>query len=244
MGGATKGLNDMEFKFGVGDIVRIKPGDILNKYVGAIGIVREQENVPWLPNPAYVIEMPKSVVDNTLILDSGIRINGMQVEGKDLELVEYGILSEAAKELWTTISNQRVNNKYNTWEIRIRPSDDDKDTTYAELYVNGRFEGAEYVNRYHTDKYSAGTACVEVCKKLFDVKDTEEKSEEIPAPKYYTGKVICTGDSEFFTKGKIYKVENGTICLDTGDEFVKFRSLEELNAFSLFANAKFIEFVE
>ena len=87
-------------------------------------------------------------------------------------------------------------------------------------------------------------ACIGVCKRLFDVKDTEEKSEEIPTPKYYTGKVICTGDLRFFTKGKIYKVENGTIYTDMGDEFIKFRSLEELNAFSLFANAKFIEFVE
>lgn len=237
-----KGLNDMEFN--IGDIVRIKPGFISNKYVGAIGIVREQENVPWLPNPSYVIEMPKSVVDNTLILDSGITINGMQVEDKDLELVEYGLLSEAAEELWTTISNQRVNNKYNTWEVRIRPSDDDKDSTCAELYVNGRFENREFVKRYHKDAYNVGTACVEVCKKLFGVENAEEKSEESPAPKYYTGKVICTGDSEFFTKGKIYKVENGTICLDTGDEFIKFRSLEELNAYSLFVNANFIEFVE
>lgn len=244
MGGATKGLNDMEFKFGVGDIVRIKPGNILNKYVGAIGIVREQENVPWLPNPAYVIEMPKSVVDNTLILDSGIRINGMQVEGKDLELVEYGILSEAAKELWTTISNQRVNNKYNTWEIRIRPSDDDKDFTCAELYVNGRFENREFVKRYHEDEYNVGTACVEVCKKLFGVKNVKESEEKISVPKYYTGKVICTGDTKYFTKGKIYKVENGTIYSDGGKEFIKFESLEQLNAFRLFVNANFIEFVE
>ena len=81
-------------------------------------------------------------------------------------------------------------------------------------------------------------------KSYLTLKILKKKSEEIPTPKYSTGKVICTGDSEFFTKGKIYKVENGTICLDTGDEFVKFRSLEELNAFSLFANANFIEFVE
>ena len=148
------------------------------------------------------------------------------------------------EQLLTVLINQRANNKYNTWEVRIRPSTNDKDATYAELYINGRFEGAEYVNRYHKDKYSAGTACVEVCKKLFDVKDTEEKSEEIPTPKYYTGKVICTGDTQFFTKGKIYKVENGTICLDTGGDFIRFKSLEELNTFSLFKNANFIEFVE
>ena len=241
MGGAMKGLNDMNFKFNVDDIVRIKPGDILSKYVGAIGIVREQENVPWIPNPAYVIEMPKSVVDNTLILDSGIRINGMQVDGKDLELVEYDLLSEAAKELWTTVSNQRVNNKYNTWEVRIRPSDDDKDSTYAELYVNGRFENSEYVNRYHTDKYSAGTACVEVCKKLFDVKDAEEKSEEISTPKYYTGKVVCIERNTWFAQGKVYEVKDGNVIDDQGSIY---SFIEGVNDMCDQIKVEFIEFVE
>ena len=236
----------MEFEFGIGDIVRIKPGFIPKKYVGAIGIIREQENVSWIPNVCYTVEMPKSVIDNSIVLDSGIRINGMCIDNEDLELVLNKDMrsTKEGEQLLTALVNQRANNKYNTWEVRIRPSTNDKDATYAELYINGRFEGAEYVNRYHKDKYNAGMACIEVCKKLFGVKDTEEKSEEIPTPKYYTGKVICTGDLRFFTKGKIYKVENGTIYTDMGDEFIKFRSLEELNAFSLFANAKFIEFVE
>ena len=244
MGGATKGLNNMEF--GIGDIVRIKPGAVSEKYVGAIGIIREQENVPWTLNTCYTIEMPKSVIDNSLVLDSGIRINGMCVDDEDLELVLNKDMrsTKESEQLLTALVNQRVNNKYNTWEVRIRPSTNDKDATYAELYINDRFEGAEYVNRYHKDKYSAGMACIEACKKLFGVKDVEKKSEEIPTPKYYTGKVICTGNSRFFTKGKIYKVENGTIHLDDGAEFVKFKSFEELSTYSLFVNAKFIEFVE
>lgn len=235
-----KGLNNMEF--GIGDVVRVKSG----KFVGAIGIVREKHKSLWCSEIMYEIEVPESVIINQTILETGVTINSISMEHKDLELVINKDMrsTKEGEQLLTALVNQRANNKYNTWEVRIRPSTNDKDATYAELYINGRFEGAEYVNRYHKDKYSAGMACIEVCKKLFDVKDTEEKSEEIPTPKYYTGKVICTGDSEFFTKGKIYKVENGTICLDTGDEFIKFRSLEELNAFSLFANAKFIEFVE
>lgn len=235
-----KGLNNMEF--GIGDVVRVKSG----KFVGTIGIVREKHNSLWCSEIMYEIEVPESVIINQTILETGVTINSISMEHKDLELVINKDMrsTKEGEQLLTALVNQRANNKYNTWEVRIRPSTNDKDATYAELYINGRFEGAEYVNRYHKDKYSAGMACIEVCKKLFDVKDTEEKSEEIPTPKYYTGKVICTGDSEFFTKGKIYKVENGTICLDTGDEFIKFRSLEELNAFSLFANAKFIEFVE
>ena len=240
MGGAMKGLNNMEFS--IGDIVRVKSG----KFVGAIGVIREKDKWLWNSEIVYVIEVPESFVINKTILKTGVRINGISLKYKELELVlnEYMCPTKEDEQLLTALINQRVNNKYNTWEVRIRPSTNDKDATYAELYINGRFEGAEYVNRYHKDKYSAGMACVEVCKKLFDVKDTEEEAKETPAPKYYTGKVICTGDLRSFTKGKIYKVENGTIYTDKGDEFVKFRSLEELNAFSLFENAKFIEFVE
>ena len=235
-----KGLNNMEF--GIGDIVRVKSG----KFVGTIGIIREKTKYLWSSAIIYEIEVPESVIINQTILKTGVMINSIKMEHKDLELVsnEYMCSNKEAEQLLTALINQRANNKYNTWEVHIRPSTNDKDATYAELYINGRFEGAEYVNRYHKDKYSAGMACIEVCKKLFSVKDVEKKSEEISTPKYYTGKVICTGDSEFFTKGKIYKVENGTIYTDMGDEFVKFRSLEELNAFSLFKNANFIKFVE
>ena len=235
-----KGLNNMEF--GIGDIVRVKSG----KFIGAIGVIREKDKCLWNSEMMYKIEVPESVIINQTVLKTGVMINSISIEHKDLELVlnEHMCSTKEEEQLLTTLVNQRANNKYNTWEVRIRPYLGDKDATYAELYINSRFEGAEYVNRYHTDKYSAGMACIEVCKKLFGVKDTKEKSEEIPTPKYYTGKVICTGDSEFFTKGKIYKVENGTIYTDMGDEFIKFKSLEELNTFSLFKNANFIEFVE
>lgn len=229
-------------EFGIGDVVRVKLGE----FAGTIGIVREKHKSLWCSEIMYEIEVPESVIINQTILKTGVMINGISLEHKDLELVLNKDMhsTKEGEQLLTALINQRANNKYNTWEVRIRPSTNDKDATYAELYINGRFEGAEYVNRYHKDKYSAGMACIEVCKKLFDVKDTEEGTKETPTPKYYTGKVICTGKSRFFTKGKIYKVENGTIYTDMSDEFVKFRSLEELNAFSLFANAKFIEFVE
>ena len=235
-----KGLNNMEF--GIGNVVRVKSG----KFIGAIGIIREKNKCLWNSEIVYVIEVPESFVINKTILKTGVRINGISLEHKELELVLNKDMhsTKEGEQLLTTLINQRTNNKYNTWEVRIRPSTNDKDATYAELYINGRFEGAEYVSRYHTDKYSAGMACVEVCKKLFGVKDVEKKSEEFSTPKYYTGKVICTGNSRFFTKGKIYKVENGTIRLDDGVDFVKFKSFEELSAYSLFVNAKFIEFVE
>ena len=229
-------------EFGIGDVVRVKSG----KFIGAIGIIREKHKSLWCSEIIYEIEVPESVIINQTILKTGVMINSIKMEHKDLELVlnEYMCPTKEDEQLLTTLINQRANNKYNTWEVRIRPSTNDKDATYAELYINGRFEGAECVNRYHTDKYSAGIACVEVCKKLFGVKNTEEKSEETPTPKYYTGNVICTGDTQFFTKGKIYKVENGTICSDTSGDFIRFKSLEELNTFSLFKNANFIEFVE
>lgn len=58
--------------------------------------------------------------------------------------------------------------------------------------------------------------------------------------------MICTGDSKFFTKGKLYKVENGTICSDAGTQFVRFESLDRLNVWSrsFLGNPNFIEFVE
>ena len=241
MGGAMKGLNDMEFD--IGDIVRIKPGFISEKYVGAIGVIREQENVPWTLNACYTVEMPKSVIDNSLVLDSGIRINGMCVEDKDLELVlnEYEFLTEEAGELLTTVWNQRVNNKYNTWEIRIRPSDDDKDSTSIELYVNGRYEAHNYVNRYHKDEYNAGTACIEACKKMFGVKDEKEKSEESPAPKYYTGKVVCIERNPWFTQGKVYEVKDGNVIDDQGSIY---SFIEGVNDMCAQIKVEFIEFVE
>ena len=122
-------------KFGIGDIVRIKPGFISKKCVGAIGIIREQENVPWTPNVCYTVEMPKSVIDKSLVLDSGIRINGMRIENENLELVLNKDMrsTKEGEQLLTALVNQRANNKYNTWEVRIRPSTNDKDATYAEL---------------------------------------------------------------------------------------------------------------
>lgn len=231
-------------KFNIGDVVRISSDYVSKRFVGTIGIVRDIKTSIASYYTTCVIEVSESTVRNPLVLADGIWINGIRVLDKDLVPLDYTTDEDEVDELLAKIRSQRVNNERNTWEVRIRPFDEDKDSASAELYVNGRLEATEYVNRYHKDKYSAGMACIEVCKKLFGVKDVEKKSEEISTPKYYTGKVICTGNSRFFTKGKIYKVENGTICLDTGDEFVKFRSLEELNAFSLFANAKFIEFVE
>lgn len=235
-----KGLNDMEFN--IGDVVRIGSDYISKRFVGTIGIVRDIKTSIASYYTTCVIEVSESTVRNPLVLTDGTWINGIRVLDKDLVLLDC--TTDEMDELLAKIRSQRVNNERNTWEVRIRPFDEDKDSASAELYVNGRLETTEYVNRYCKDKYNAGTACIEVCKKLFGVKDVEKKSEEISTPKYYTGKVICTGNSRFFTKGKIYKVENGTICPDDGGEFIKFKSFEELNAYSLFVNANFIEFVE
>ena len=235
-----KGLNDMEFN--IGDVVRISSDYVSKRFVGTIGVVRDIQTSIASYYTTCVIEVSESTVRNPLVLTDGTWINGIRVLDKDLVLLDCA--TDEMDELLAKIRSQRVNNERNTWEVRIRPFDQDKDSASAELYVNGRLEATEYVNRYHKDKYNAGIACIEVCKKLFGVKDVEKKSEEISTPKYYTGKVICTGNSRFFTKGKIYKVENGTIRLDDGAEFVKFKSFEELSTYSLFVNAKFIEFVE
>lgn len=244
-----KGLNDMEF--GIGDIVRVKSNCISMKYVGAIGVVKEKHKSLWNSKGIYIIEVPESVVTNQIILETGVWINGITMEYQDLEPVLDESTAKECEQLLFTLVNQRANNKYNTWEVRIRPSTEDKDTTYAELYINGRYEGVKCINRYHTDEYNAGIACVEVCKKLFGVKDTEKKEEKISMLKYYTGKVVCVSDIKHFTKGKLYEVENGTICTDEGVEFVRFESLDQLNDYFrqpedlLVSEAPdFIEFVE
>lgn len=229
-------------EFNIGDVVQISSDYVSKRFVGTIGIVRDIKTSIASYYTTCIIEVSESTVRNPLVLTDGTWINGIRVLDKDLVLLDYA--TDEVDELLAKIRSQRVNNERNTWEVRIRPFDEDKDSASAELYVNGRLETTEYVNRYYKDKYNAGTACIEICKKLFGVKDEKEKSEEIPIPKYYTGKVICTGNSRFFTKGKIYKVENGTIRLDDGAEFVKFKSFEELSTYNLFVNAKFIEFVE
>lgn len=237
-----KGLNDMEFKFSVDDIVRIKPGNMLKKLVGAVGIIREQEQRMYYPNEVYLVEFPKSVVDNPIVLDNGIMINGIDIQVDDLELVlAYKQSSKEDEELVETLMNQRTNDKHNTWEVRIRQCDDDKNFTCAELYVNGRFETIEYVKRYYKDKYDARTACVEVCKKLFGVENAEEKSEEIPTPKYYTGKVVCVERNPWFTQGKVYEVEDGNVIDDQGSIY---GFIEGVNDMCDQIKVEFIEFVE
>lgn len=223
-------------KFNIGDVVQVK-NHLIGVLKGAIGIIREKTN-----RYGYLVEFPKSVIDNPVYSFNGVKINAFRIEGKNLELLDY--TTDEEEKFLTEIRNQRADEKCNTWEVRIRPYDGDKDSTYAELYINGRLETIEHVNRYFKDEYNAGTACVEICKKLFGIEHKEEKGEEVPAPKYYTGKVICTGDSKFFTKGKIYKVENGTIYSDAGEEFIRFESLEQLNGYSLLGSPNFIEFVE
>lgn len=229
----------MEFKFGVGDIVRIKPGNMLKKLVSAVGVVAEREKKAYYPNEFYAVELPESIIKNLLVLKNGTAINGINVQANDLELVYEEF--EDREKLLSTLMNQRVNNKRNTWEVRIRPCDDDKNFTCAELYVNGRFETTEYVKRYHKDKYEAETACVEVCKKLFGVKDEKEKSEEIPAPKYYTGKVVCIERNPWFTQGKIYEVKDGNVIDDQGSIY---SFIEGVNDMCAQIKVEFIEFVE
>lgn len=228
-----KGLNNMGFD--IGDVVQVKK-HLIGVLVGAIGIIREKTN-----RYGYLVEFPKSVIDNPVYSFNGVKINAFRIEGKNLELLDY--TTDEEEKFLTEIRNQRADEKCNTWEVRIRPSMDDKDTTYAELYINGRYEDAEYVSRYYADEYNASTACVEVCKKLFGIKEAEniEKNEETPMPKYYTGKVVCISGNKFFTKGKVYEVEDGNVIDDEGSIYSFLEGIYDMCAQ---LNAEFIEFVE
>ena len=225
-------------EFGIGDIVRVKPGNISLWLVDTIGVVREKHKDMWSSDIIHIVEVPKSVTDNQIILEAGIRINGVRVSGQNLE---YAFHDAGNEKLMTALLNQRVNNEYNTWEVRIRPYSNDRDTTYVELYINGRYEGAEYVSRYHTDEYSASTACIEACKKLFGVKDEEKKNEKGSAPKYYTGKVVCIERSPWFTQGKVYEVKDGNVIDDQGSIY---SFIEGVNDMCAQIKVEFIEFVE
>lgn len=232
-----KGLNNM--KFGTGDIVRIDFDYLSKRLAGTIGIVREIETSTVSSYTTCIIEVLESTVCNSLVLTNGIRINGIRVLDKDLMLLDY--TTDEEEELLAKIRNQRINNKRNTWEVRIRQCDDDKNFTCAELYVNGRFETVEYVKRYYKDKYDAGTACVEVCKKLFGVENAEGKSKEILTPKYYTGKVVCVERNPWFTQGKVYEVEDGNVIDDQGSIY---GFIEGVNDMCDQIKVEFIEFVE
>lgn len=234
-----KGLNDMEFKFSIGDIVRIKPGNMLKKLVGAVGVIMEREKRPYYPNETYTVELPKSIVDNLLVLKNGIAINGIDIQADDLVLAFES--DEEDEKLLSTLVNQQVNEKRNTWEVRIRPCDDDKNFTCAELYINGRYEREENIKRYHEDEYNARTACIEACKKLFGVKDEEERDEEDFAPKYYTGKVVCIERNPWFTQGKVYEVKDGNVIDDQGSIY---SFIEGVNDMCAQIKVEFIEFVK
>lgn len=232
-----KGLNDM--KFGTGDVVRINFDYSSKELAGTIGIVREIETSTVSSYATCIIEVLESIVYNPLVLTNGIWINGIRVLDKDLMLLDCTI--DEVEEILAKIRNQRINNKHNTWEVHIRQCDDDKNFTCAELYVNGRFETVEYVKRYYKDKYNAGTACIEVCKKLFGVENAEGKSKEILTPKYYTGKVVCVERNPWFTQGKVYEVEDGNVIDDQGSIY---GFIEGVNDMCDQIKVEFIEFVE
>nr|DAF50395.1 MAG TPA: hypothetical protein [Siphoviridae sp. ctBCr48] len=232
-----KGLNDM--KFGTGDVVRINFDYSSKELAGTIGIVREIETSTVSSYATCIIEALESIVYNPLVLTNGIWINGIRVLDKDLMLLDC--TTDEEEEILAKIRNQRINNKHNTWEVRIRQCDDDKNFTCAELYVNGRFETVEYVKRYYKDKYNAGTACIEVCKKLFGVENAEGKSKEILMPKYYTGKVVCVERNPWFTQGKVYEVEDGNVIDDQGSIY---GFIEGVNDMCDQIKVEFIEFVE
>ena len=228
-------------KFDIGDIVRISSDYFSEKLAGTIGVVRDIETSTVSRYATCVIEVSESTVYNPLVLTDGIWINGIRVLDKDLMFLDYTTDTDKEDELLAQMRNWRVNNKHNTWEVRIRPFDNDKDSAYAELYVNGRLEATEYVNRYYKDKYNAGTACIEICKKLFGVKDEKEKSKEIPTPKRFNGKVVCVKGSMFFTTGRIYDVVDGALIDNVGDKFCYFTDVDDMNNRM---SAKFIEVVE
>lgn len=67
-------------------------------------------------------------------------------------------------------------------------------------------------------------------------------SAEPEKPKYFTGKIVCVeSPNVWFTKGKIYNVNNGIFKDDEGDEHKHFKSVDDLNRQYM---SQFIELME
>lgn len=102
------------------------------------------------------------------------------------------------------------------WKIVILA---DGGKTLARMYKNGQVVREATVERYYKDKYDEFVAAEEAVKKLFGKRDflPQPKPEE---PKGYTGQAVYIGGKEEFgfTKGRIYKFENGKTIDDQGYE--------------------------
>lgn len=229
MVGAMKGLNDMKNNAGfkVGDKVAYLyiPGGI-KKLKGRMGVVKmtyeDACSVTFKSTEKYLT--PETyAIDNKYLS----KIIGQH---PDTDFTP----------------REKANDKDNVWAISIQPAPFDRERAVADLIVNGRIVDTVTVSRWHDeDEYDVGAAAYEAVKKLFDIKDKTAKDIEKNTPlKYYTGKVFCTRDTDVFTKGKIYEVNNGNIVNDEGDEFVRFESFEELNECPSTCDAEFIEVAE
>lgn len=216
-------------------IVRIKQHPRI-ALVGATGVIRAK------CGNDYIVELPKSVIENSIGYFNGVGINGICIQDKRLAFLTYDDFPvDKSDEFITKLQTQETNDKQNMWEVRIRPCERERDVTDIELYINGRLQHIEYVGRYHEDEYSASTACIEACKKLFGVKDEEKKDEEGSAPKYYTGKVVCIERNPWFTQGKVYEVKDGNVIDDQGSIY---SFIEGVNDMCAQIKVEFIEFVE
>lgn len=77
-----------------------------------------------------------------------------------------------------------------------------------------------------------------VCPNYFKLDKTET-----PKPQYYTGKLVCTKSAtRTFTKGKIYKVHNGT--LDSNAGFYKYHLFTSFDDVLNTLSSEFIELIE
>lgn len=138
-----------------------------------------------------------------------------------------------------------ANDKDNVWAISIMPAPFDREYTVADLIVNGRIVDTITVSRWHDeDEYDVGTAAYEVIKKMFNIKyKTVEKTENIATkePKWFNSKVVCILASNWFTKGKIYKVVDGVLTDDGGSTYRRFADIDDINNRM---SSQFIEVVE
>lgn len=95
---------------------------------------------------------------------------------------------------------------------------------------NGKEIRRELAKCHKDDTYSFQTGAELVMERIFSPEQ----------PKMFDAKVVCVhSESEDFTKGKVYEVDNGTLQ-GNGNNYSPFRDLEDINLRMI---PQFIEFV-
>lgn len=173
----------------------------------------------------------------------------VKLDGVEYCLAHYGIPESYAKKIGT------VSRQYQSGSILVEFDDGRRFSApdYLGIAINEKIiiyrNGLEVIAKNAATGKTGVAKCnpadefdFEIGAKLaFD--RLVEPEPEPEKPKYYTGKVICTNSvTSAFTKGKIYKVNNGVLDSDAGCfQYHRFKSFDDI---LVVLATEFIELIE